>query len=123
MYVHAGTVITEVTVGMGPAGELRYPSYPEGDGRWRFPGVGEFQCYDRYMLEDLKRQAEAAGHPEWWAGIIFLWLSASSRHHVSFGAGHVSAIAVIIEGVNTDDMRCSTTGTRSIGYHCTIVLP
>ncbi len=35
---------------MGPAGELRYPSYPEGDGRWRFPGVGEYQCYDKYML-------------------------------------------------------------------------
>lgn len=32
---------------MGPAGELRYPAYPEGDGRWRFPGTGEFQCYDR----------------------------------------------------------------------------
>ena len=45
-----GTVITEITVGMGPAGELRYPSYPEGDGRWRFPGVGEYQCYDKYML-------------------------------------------------------------------------
>lgn len=28
-----GTVITEITVGLGPAGELRYPSYPEGDGR------------------------------------------------------------------------------------------
>ena len=35
---------------MGPAGELRYPAYPEGDGRWRFPGVGEFQCCDKYML-------------------------------------------------------------------------
>jgi hypothetical protein len=61
----AGSVLTEITVGLGPAGELRYPSYPEGDGRWRFPGVGEFQCYDKYMLEDLKRSAEAAGHPEW----------------------------------------------------------
>jgi hypothetical protein len=33
-----GTVITEITVGLGPAGELRYPSYPEGDARcvlWR----------------------------------------------------------------------------------------
>ena len=28
-----GTVITEITVGLGPAGELRYPSYPEGDAR------------------------------------------------------------------------------------------
>jgi beta-amylase len=28
-----GSVIAEVTVGLGPAGELRYPSYPEGDAR------------------------------------------------------------------------------------------
>eukprot|EP00798_Chlamydomonas_sp_ICE-L_P013265 gene13265-19105_t len=60
-----GTVLTEITVGLGPAGELRYPSYPEGDGRWRFPGVGEFQCYDKYMLADLKAKADAGGHPEW----------------------------------------------------------
>jgi len=59
-------VLTEITVGLGPAGELRYPAYPEGDGRWRFPGVGEFQCYDKYMLADLKRAADAVGHPEWW---------------------------------------------------------
>ena len=52
---------------MGPAGELRYPSYPEGDGRWRFPGVGEFQCYDAYMLADLKREADLVGEPEWCA--------------------------------------------------------
>jgi len=32
---------------MGPAGELRYPSYPEGNNLWRFPGIGEFQCYDK----------------------------------------------------------------------------
>lgn len=63
--VLAGPVITEVTVGLGPAGELRYPSYPEGDGRWRFPGVGEFQCYDRYMLQDLQRSALAVDRPEW----------------------------------------------------------
>ncbi|KIZ05231.1 hypothetical protein MNEG_2733 [Monoraphidium neglectum] len=63
-----GTVITEVTVGMGPAGELRYPSYPEGDGRWRFPGVGEYQCYDKYMLGDLRRAAHIAGRPEWGHG-------------------------------------------------------
>lgn len=63
-----GDVITEITVGMGPAGELRYPSYPEGDGRWRFPGVGEFQCYDKYLLASLKEAADAAGHPEWGNG-------------------------------------------------------
>lgn len=32
---------------MGPAGELRYPSYPESDGTWKFPGIGAFQCYDK----------------------------------------------------------------------------
>lgn len=37
-------------MGMGPAGELRYPSYPEGNNLWRFPGIGEFQCYDKVSL-------------------------------------------------------------------------
>ncbi|WIA44381.1 hypothetical protein OEZ86_007152 [Tetradesmus obliquus] len=63
-----GAVITEITVGLGPAGELRYPSYPEGDGRWRFPGVGEYQCCDKYMLADLRAAARAVGHPEWGHG-------------------------------------------------------
>ena len=35
-------LVTEVEVGLGPAGELRYPSYPQTHG-WRFPGIGEFQ--------------------------------------------------------------------------------
>ena len=61
-----GDVITEITVGLGPAGELRYPAYPEGDGRWTFPGVGEFQCYDAYMLASLRRAALEAGHEEWY---------------------------------------------------------
>ena len=67
-----GDVISEVTVGCGPAGELRYPSYPEGDGRWRFPGVGEFQCYDKYLLADLKAAAERVGKPKWCASGVRL---------------------------------------------------
>ena len=63
-----GSVIAEVTVGLGPAGELRYPSYPEGDGRWRFPGIGEFQCYDAHMASSLRRAAAAAGEPSWGTG-------------------------------------------------------
>ena len=60
--VAAGETIVELTIGMGPAGELRYPSYPEGiDNGWRFPGIGEFTCYDNYMLDDLRRAAEAVG--------------------------------------------------------------
>lgn len=45
-----GETIIEIQVGMGPAGELRYPGYPEQNGRWRFPGIGEFQCYDKVIL-------------------------------------------------------------------------
>ncbi|KAF8388312.1 hypothetical protein HHK36_026978 [Tetracentron sinense] len=60
-----GDTIVEIQVGMGPAGELRYPSYPEQNGTWKFPGIGAFQCYDKYMLSSLKAAAEAAGKPKW----------------------------------------------------------
>ena len=43
----------EIQVGMGPAGELRYPAYPERNGMWQFPGIGEFQCYDKVRLQLL----------------------------------------------------------------------
>ncbi|XP_057416449.1 beta-amylase 3, chloroplastic-like [Lotus japonicus] len=60
-----GSVIVEIQVGMGPCGELRYPSYPESNGTWRFPGIGEFQCYDKYMRASLAAAAEAIGKKEW----------------------------------------------------------
>ncbi|KAJ0035260.1 hypothetical protein Pint_25200 [Pistacia integerrima] len=62
---YLGDTIVEIQVGMGPAGELRYPSYPELNGTWKFPGIGAFQCYDKYMLSSLKAAAESAGKPEW----------------------------------------------------------
>ncbi|XP_051140448.1 beta-amylase isoform X6 [Andrographis paniculata] len=62
-FLEDGTII-DIQVGLGPAGELRYPSYPETQG-WIFPGIGEFQCFDKYLREDLKMTAVAAGHPEW----------------------------------------------------------
>ncbi|KAJ0983361.1 hypothetical protein J5N97_011616 [Dioscorea zingiberensis] len=57
-------LITDIEVGLGPAGEMRYPSYPETQG-WVFPGIGEFQCYDKYLQADFKAAATKAGHPEW----------------------------------------------------------
>ncbi|KAH7687481.1 Beta-amylase protein [Dioscorea alata] len=63
-----GDVIVEIQVGMGPCGELRYPSYPESNGTWRFPGIGEFQCYDKYMKASLQESAIAVGHKEWGYG-------------------------------------------------------
>ncbi|XP_062166646.1 beta-amylase 1, chloroplastic-like [Alnus glutinosa] len=65
-FKHAlGDTIVEIQVGMGPAGELRYPSYPEQNGTWKFPGIGAFQCYDKYMLSSLKAAAESSGKSEW----------------------------------------------------------
>ncbi|KAJ4958677.1 hypothetical protein NE237_025788 [Protea cynaroides] len=62
---YLGGVIVEIQVGMGPCGELRYPSYPESNGTWRLPGIGEFQCYDKYMRAPLEASAEAKGKKEW----------------------------------------------------------
>ncbi|WVZ66985.1 hypothetical protein U9M48_016132 [Paspalum notatum var. saurae] len=44
------STITDVTVGLGAHGVLRYPSYPPGSDARTFTGVGEFQCFDKYML-------------------------------------------------------------------------
>lgn len=61
-----GSTITDVTVSLGPNGELQYPSYPPGSQRAdAYAGVGEFQCYDKYMLARLKRHAESSGQPLW----------------------------------------------------------
>ncbi|KAF5204572.1 Beta-amylase [Thalictrum thalictroides] len=60
-------VISEIEVGLGPCGELRYPSYSVNNG-WRYPGIGEFQCYDQYLLKSLRKAAEARGHSFWARG-------------------------------------------------------
>ncbi|KAF5811622.1 putative beta-amylase transcription factor BES/BZR family [Helianthus annuus] len=59
--------ISMIEIGLGPCGELRYPSNPVKHG-WRYPGVGEFQCYDRYMLKSLTKAAESRGHSFWARG-------------------------------------------------------
>eukprot|EP00871_Galdieria_phlegrea_P003709 jgi/Galph1/4339/GphlegSOOS_G2970.1 len=58
-----GQVISQVQIGLGPAGELRYPSFQLS--RWTFCGVGEFQCFDKYLLRRLQLEAEKQGVPEW----------------------------------------------------------
>ncbi|KAK8520773.1 hypothetical protein V6N12_004701 [Hibiscus sabdariffa] len=65
---YLGRVIVEIQVGMGPCGELRYPSYPESDGTWKFPGIGEFQCYDKYMRASLEAAAGAMEKKDWGKG-------------------------------------------------------
>jgi hypothetical protein len=64
-----GSTVVELQVGCGPCGELRYPSYPMAGGMWAFPGMGEFQCFEPYMLLDLANTAATAGHPTEWGDV------------------------------------------------------
>lgn len=57
-------LISAVEIGLGPFGELKYPSFSERMG-WRYPGIGEFQCYDRYSLQNLRKAATSRGHSFW----------------------------------------------------------
>ncbi|XP_040990626.1 beta-amylase 1, chloroplastic-like [Juglans microcarpa x Juglans regia] len=65
-----GVIITGIQVGMGPAGELRYPSCPSSKlvSSWRSRELGEFQCYDKYMLASLKACARETGMNAWGNG-------------------------------------------------------
>lgn len=60
-------IISMIGIGLGPCGELRYPSNPVKNG-WRYPGIGEFQCYDQYLLKNLRKAAETRGQAFWARG-------------------------------------------------------
>ncbi|KAM6551074.1 hypothetical protein CsatB_000882 [Cannabis sativa] len=60
-------IICALEIGLGASGELKYPSFPERMG-WRYPGVGEFQCYDKYLLQSLRKAAKLRGHSLWARG-------------------------------------------------------
>ncbi|KAK4411391.1 Beta-amylase 2, chloroplastic [Sesamum angolense] len=57
-------VITEIEIGLGPCGELRYPSYPAKHD-WKYPGIGEFQCYDKYLMKSFEKTTEARVNQYW----------------------------------------------------------
>lgn len=63
-----GSTITGISIGLGPDGELRYPSHYSLAKGNKIPGFGEFQCYDKNMLSILKQHAEATGNPLWGFG-------------------------------------------------------
>lgn len=60
-------IVSALEIGLGPSGELRYPSFSERMG-WRFPGIGEFQCYDKYLQQNLRKAAKLRGHSFWARG-------------------------------------------------------
>ncbi|XP_040986545.1 beta-amylase 8 isoform X1 [Juglans microcarpa x Juglans regia] len=60
-------LVSGIEIGLGASGELKYPSFPERIG-WRYPGIGEFQCYDKYLQQSLCRAAKLRGHSFWAKG-------------------------------------------------------
>ncbi|KAI3727996.1 hypothetical protein L6452_16621 [Arctium lappa] len=60
-------LITAVEIGLGASGELKYPSFSERMG-WRYPGIGEFQCYDKYLQQNLHKTSSLRGHTLWARG-------------------------------------------------------
>ncbi|KAL5572844.1 hypothetical protein UlMin_022441 [Ulmus minor] len=60
-------IITEIEIGLGPCGELRYPSYAENHG-WKYPGIGAFQCYDKFLLTSLTKATKVGGPSIWTRG-------------------------------------------------------
>ncbi|KAL5541790.1 hypothetical protein UlMin_009500 [Ulmus minor] len=63
-----GSTIEGVSMGLGPEGELRYPSHHQIAKGSTIPGVGGFQCYDKNMLNILKQHAESTGNSFWGLG-------------------------------------------------------
>lgn len=62
-FFHNKTIVC-VEIGLGAKGELQYPSHSKAHG-WIYPGIGEFQCFDKYLLKRLKLAADARGCGEW----------------------------------------------------------
>lgn len=64
-------VIEKIYMGLGPAGELRYPSYDSKRG-WKYPEYGRLQCYSkgairafRFFLRDKYENSMAALNKAW----------------------------------------------------------
>jgi len=60
---HFHKTISKVQIGMGPAGELRFPSFPLI--KWGYPGPGDFQCFDKGMKESWAKWCSNNGKKDW----------------------------------------------------------
>jgi beta-amylase len=64
-------ILTEITISLGPAGELRFPSYNSHDVGAGFPSRGALQCYSELARESwehwvLKKYGEREGARKAW---------------------------------------------------------
>ncbi|CAL5974884.1 Beta-amylase [Hexamita inflata] len=57
-YLNDETIL-QIQIGLGPNGELRYPSHPSA--KWKYPGIGAFQAFDPLMLKDFQSSANKSG--------------------------------------------------------------
>lgn len=108
---------TVLAAGMGPQGELRYPSFRSE--RWTFPGIGEFQCFDVYMLSMLQAAALDLGQAEYgsWgphdAGSYCMWPSQTKFFRCRTIATHM---LVPITCEHTPFYFCRDNGSWSSEY-------
>ncbi|KAJ1694431.1 hypothetical protein LUZ63_011129 [Rhynchospora breviuscula] len=78
-----GGVISNIEIGLGPCGELRYPSYPTEQG-WIYPGIGEFQYYNEYLLKSLRNANKEKGISFWKKGYVNTDTYNSQIHDAGF---------------------------------------
>ncbi|MCL7040790.1 hypothetical protein MKW94_002776 [Papaver nudicaule] len=68
-----GSTITDISVGLEPNGELRYPSNPPAS--TQVLGVGEFQCFDKHMLGHLKLHENGGSWQTPYGDFFLSWYS------------------------------------------------
>jgi hypothetical protein len=61
-FLFAGSTVTEICLGTGPCGELRYPAYQEKDGKWSYFGGHVLFSTIACMLHPLLPLAQEFQH-------------------------------------------------------------
>ncbi len=91
--------IPEINISLGPAGEMRYPSYNAHDHDTDYPTRGALQCYSRlalraFRLEMLKKYGTEAGIDKAWGTSIATGQSLNPPTNPTefFGSGHHRSI-------------------------------
>lgn len=59
-FQHLSNRLAEINISMGPAGELRYPSYnSHDDGKSAYPTRGSFQAYSTLAVQDFRQAMQS----------------------------------------------------------------
>lgn len=82
LYSDDGGLVKEVAIGMGPAGELRYPSFRSE--KWEFPGIGMLapeavSCGVLILLDQRRTLHSLASHMSLLPRVIVCGLQGNSN--------------------------------------------